>query len=106
WRHTINLFLKWTMMGSSARVAPFIQVGLNGTLGQTLPATDVDGNAHPDAGDDMLGVGPSAGIGMDIALTPRMSFIAELISNLVFPDEAADSGEGVDVRGFDLLNFL
>ena len=106
WRHTANLFLKWTFMGSSARVAPFIQIGLNGTVGQTLPATDVNGNPHPDAGDDMLGIGPSAGIGMDIVLGNRTSLIAELITNVVVPDEAADAGEGIDGREFDLLNFL
>ena len=106
WRHTANLFLKWTFMGSSARVAPFIQIGLNGTVGQTLPGSDVNGNPNDDAGEDMLGIGPSAGIGLDVVLSNRMSFIAEIISNLVVPDEAADSGEGIDGREFDLLNFL
>src|SRR5690606_9977379 len=106
WRHTANLFLKWTFMGSSARVAPFIQIGLNGTVGQTLPAVDVNGNPHPEAGEDQLGLGPSAGIGVDIVLSNRLSLIAELISNMVVPDRAADSGEGINDTDFDLLNFL
>src|SRR5690606_12967619 len=106
WRHTANLFLKWTFMGSSARVAPFVQVGLNGTVGQTMPAQDVNGNPNDDAGEDMLGIGPSAGIGLDFVVGDRMSIIAELITNLVVPDEASDSGEGIDGREFDLLSFL
>lgn len=106
WRHTANLFLKWTFMGSSARVAPFIQIGLNGTVGQTLPAVDVNGNPHPEAGEDMLGIGPSAGIGVDFVLSNRLSLIVELISNMVVPDEAADSGDGINDTSYDLLNFL
>lgn len=106
WRHTANLFLKWTFMGRTARVAPFVQVGLNGTVGQTLPSVDVNGVPMEEAGEDQLGIGPSAGIGVDIVLGNRVSLIAELISNMVVPDRAADAGEDVDDREFDLLSFL
>lgn len=106
WRHIVNLFLKWTFMGRTARVSPFVQIGLNGTFGQTVPETDIDGNPNTDAGDSRVGIGPSAGLGVDFVVSDRISFIAELITNLVTPDDAADAGEGIDGRSVDLLSFL
>ena len=100
WRHTANLFLKWTVQGSELRVAPFFQAGLHGTVGFT--------DFTEDPPEDLIGIGPAGGLGLDIALSDRASLITEFITNLVVPDEAADgAGEEVDERGrFDLLSFL
>lgn len=73
WRHTINLFLKYTFGGRSAPVAPFVQVGANAALGGEIPEFDRSGDPNPDAGDSKIGFGPSAGIGVDFVLSNRMS---------------------------------
>lgn len=105
WRHTIGLVGRIGFAGSS-RIQPYLQIGGQGTFGKVF-STD---NGQPGDLDDSqyeLTFGPMAGIGIDIALTPRLGFFLEGTAMGTFPDENLDLHPGLteDDNGFDILGF-
>lgn len=102
-RHTAQLLLRYTFAANTARIAPFLEAGAQGTVGYT----DFDG-------EDLTGFGPLVGAGLDILLNDRTSLFIEGISNLTFGDLAVDgAGDDVDadvqdsrVASFDVLSSI
>lgn len=82
---------------TATRVAPFFQIGAHVGFGQ-----------HDNLDDPYYG--PSAGIGLDIALNDRLSLILENTANFTFPDEGFDATDAEaddhDFAPFDLQNYL
>ena len=94
-RHTAQLLLRYTFAANTARIAPFVEAGAQGTVGYT----DFDG-------EDATGFGPLVGAGLDILLNDRTSLFVEGISNLNFGDIAADgAGEDGDVEAERIASF-
>lgn len=78
------------------RLSPFIALGGHVTDGQ-------DGRTS-------LVYGPTVGIGLDLAITDRLSLVLENLANFTFPDDGFDaldeSSDGDDFAPFDLSNAL
>lgn len=97
-RITHNLLLRWTARAGTAPVAFFVQGGLHGTDG---------------VGD--ISIGPSAGLGLDIALSDRVYLFLEALTNLTPPDDRFDAcedgncpvadGEG-SAPSFDFVSYV
>ena len=102
-RHTAQLLLRYTFAANTARIAPFLEAGAQGTVGYTT----FDG-------EDLTGFGPLVGAGLDILLNDRTSLFVEGISNLNFGDIAADgAGDDPDadvelerIASFDVLSSI
>ena len=89
---TVRFLVRRTFGFSTARLAPYIQLG-----------------GHASGGDDPAGAfalaaGPALGAGFDLALADGKSFFVEVNSDLAFPDDALDARAGDDDFGFDFLN--
>ena len=88
-------------LGTTGRIAPFLALGGNVTFSQ-------DGRSNDP------GFGPSAGLGLDIVLSPRSSLVLEWLANMTFPDDAIDgrdetprpdpNDDPVDLGPFDLIS--
>jgi outer membrane protein OmpA-like peptidoglycan-associated protein len=78
---------RWMPAGNTARVAPFLAFGLH-----TM-----------DLIDGQRGFGPTAGLGLDIVLSDRISLIAEHNTMVIFPDKAADNS---DSNGFGPADYI
>lgn len=89
-RITHELLVRWTARASTARVAPFIQGGLHGTDG---------------VGDQEINLGPSIGVGLDIALSDRLYLFLEALTRFAVPDESFDGDESED-PSFDLVSYI
>lgn len=87
-RWTHNLLLRWTARAGTAPVAFFVQGGLHGTDG---------------VGD--ITIGPSAGLGLDIALSDRVYLFIEALTNLTPPDETFDADES-ESPAFDFVSYV
>lgn len=72
--------------GTTGRIAPFIALGGNVTFSQ-------DGRSNDP------GFGPTAGLGLDIVLSPRSSLVLEWLANATFPDDAIDGVDETIVEG-------
>jgi PKD repeat protein len=94
-RHTVDLLLRYMVMGDQWRVSPYIQAGVNTIFGYDRPAADND-----------IVIGPSAGIGLDFALTDRSSIIVEWNSDFSSPDMAIDGRDNNGFGQFDMLGSL
>lgn len=102
-RHTAQLLLRYTFATTTARIAPFVEAGVQGTVAYA----DFDG-------DELTGFGPLVGAGLDILLHDRMSLFVEGISNVNFGDLAVDgAGDDVDAdvqvdrfASFDVLSSI
>jgi len=94
YRYTPQLLGRYTFAGDNRTVAPYIDAGANLTFGGEGIAS--------------TGYGPTAGIGLDIALDRSNSFYIESRYNLTFPDDAIDGVEGsaTDFASFDMANQL
>jgi hypothetical protein len=99
-RHTAQLLLRWTGMAASAPVAPFAQVGLHGTVGNTI--------WNGARSEDQFAMGPVLGIGVDFVLTPMISLYLEGNTNISKPNQALDGSDGTNFMGgrFDMLNHV
>lgn len=89
-----QLLGRYTFGRPGQTVAPYIDVGVNATVGGDSPPTST-------------GFGPSLGGGLDILLSQRASFYVESRFNATFPDDAVDgagTGEKFDLTG-QLLGF-
>lgn len=90
------------------RIAPFAEAGGAFVLGQGTEAGRNNGSAD----DGVLGYGPVAGLGVDIALTPQLGFALGAQSTFIFPDVALDDadpgafGADGDDSDFDVLTTL
>jgi len=62
------------------------------------------GGFHRTYGGVKTGTGPSGGLGISLAITPKIYFFQEVNANFVGPDLAIDNAEGGS--GFDILGFL
>ena len=71
----------------SGRISPYVQGGFHRTYGGVK-----------------TGTGPSGGLGISLAITPKIYFFQEVNANFVGPDLAIDNTEGGS--GFDILGFL
>lgn len=71
----------------SGRISPYVQGGFHRTFGGVE-----------------TGTGPSGGLGISLAITPKIYFFQEINANFVGPDLAIDNAEGGS--GFDILGFL
>jgi outer membrane protein OmpA-like peptidoglycan-associated protein len=91
-RHTANLYLMYNTSPSSI-ISPYIMVGAGMTMWGTY---DWDPEFEP-------AFGPFIGLGLEIALGKRVSFLLEGKSDFVLDDEAMDEISGD--RGFDMLHF-
>ena len=87
-----------------ARLSPYTNLGAMITFG-------TDNNDGTDR-DDKTGYGPLLGLGLDLALSNRLSLFLEANGAAIFPDEAVDAlnpgattGTGGDDTDFDLLAF-
>lgn len=87
-RSALQLLLRYTYGAEERRWAPYVDVGRVVTFG------GVRG-----------GHGVSVGIGMDYALTRRVSLYAEARSNTLWPDNAIDD-RGIGTEGVDHLSQL
>ena len=83
---------------ASSKITPYIELGAALVLG--------NGNEGARSGDDgstddenVLGYGPVVGLGLDVALTPRLGLFLGAQSTFTFPDVAAD---GADPGAFDI----
>ncbi|QXD14970.1 PKD domain-containing protein [Rhodocaloribacter litoris] len=95
-RHTLNLLFRYTIMGDRWRVAPFVQAGANATLGFQDPVT----------GDRPIGWGPSAGLGLDVAVSGRTSLVFEWNTDFSLDDAAVDGTTDGGFGSVDALNGL
>jgi PKD repeat protein len=105
WRHTIGLIGRIGFAGSSV-VQPYVQLGGQGTFGRVFS----ESNGEPgdeDPSEYELTFGPTAGVGVDFALTPRIGFFLEATGSATFPDGNIDLHPGAteDDNGFDVLGF-
>lgn len=86
-RHTIQLLGRYMIGAENWTVSPYLDTGLNVSLGGYTTA-----------------VGPVYGAGLDVSLSGRTSLFLETRINVTFPDEATD---GIDSdRPFDALSAL
>lgn len=97
YRYTPQLLGRYTMGGADSQVAPYLDLGVNATVGG-------------DASSTSLGYGPSVGGGVDILLSRSLSFFLESRFNFTAPDDAID-GASVGVNDaitgpFDSVNQL
>ena len=97
---------RW-LLAPEWRVAPYLELGGALVFGQGTE------NERAGAGDgDVLGYGPSFGLGADIALTPQFSLFLGAQSTMTFPDVALDGadpsafGDPDDRDAFDLITNL
>ena len=79
---------------SSALVTPYLELGGALVFGQGTE----DERGNGDADDNVVGYGPVVGLGLDLALTPRLGLFLGGQSTVVFPDVALD---GADPGAFD-----
>ena len=94
---------------AGARITPYVELGAAIVGGQGTE--DERDNGSND--EDVLGYGPVVGLGLDIALTPRLGLFLGGQSTFVFPDVAADGadpGTNADIQAddadFDILATL
>ena len=91
---------------AGARITPYVELGAAIVAGQ---GTDFERSDTDDGNDDVLGYGPVVGLGLDIALTPRLGLFLGGQSTFVFPDVALDGADpgafGIegDDADFDIL---
>ncbi|WP_263784472.1 PKD domain-containing protein [Salinibacter grassmerensis] len=72
-RHTVQLLTRYMVGASGLRVSPYVDAGLNLSLGGRSP-----------------GIGHLVGIGVDVSLTDRTSLFVESRLNFTFLDDAVD----------------
>ena len=98
-RHTASLVLRYTPSATETRLIPYIQGGLQGTVGHTTFYEDGDTR-------DDFAVGPWLGVGVDYSLNKTTSLFFGINSRMNVPDHGVDGfGNEVDERGrFDLLS--
>lgn len=87
-RSAVQLLARYTHRPKTWRAAPYVD------LGRVLTFGGVRG-----------GHGLSVGLGVDVALTRRMSLNVEARSNTLWPDNATD-GQGIGTEGVDHLSQL
>ena len=92
---------------AGARVSPFLELG--GALVHGQGTEDERGTGT--ATDNVWGYGPVVGLGLDLALTPRVGLFLGAQSTVVFPDVALDGSDPgafglVDRDAFDVLTNL
>lgn len=75
-RHTIEALGRYTLKAEDWTVAPYLSGGLAAVLGGRR-----------------TGIGPSVGVGIDVAVGDRTSLFLEVRSSVVIDDEAADGIE-------------
>ncbi len=91
---------------ATARVSPYVELGAAMVFGQ---GTENERGEGTGIGDDVWGYGPVVGLGLDVALTPRLGLFLGAQSTFVFPDVALDGADpgafGVtgDDSDFDIL---
>ena len=91
----------------SGFISPYVEIGGAFVVGQ---GTEAGRDATP-ATDDVLGYGPLAGLGVDVAVTPQLGLMIGAQSTFVFPDVALDNADiGAFTNGdqaeFDVLTTL
>lgn len=98
YRGTFQLLGRYRFGANTLAAAPYLDAGANGTIG----------------GAELVGGGPTVGLGLDISTGPSSSFYIESRANAVFPDEAVDgradtqtprNPRAMDLP-YDLLNVL
>jgi len=103
WRHTVSLTGRLGFAGGSF-VQPYINLGGHYTFGQVVSPGNT---ADDDISDFESTLGPKAGIGLDLALTPRIGLFLEGNTWATFEDENIDIHPGYreEDNGFDILGF-
>ena len=92
-----------------ARLTPVVELGGALVLGNGTEAERNNAELGGAGDDRVLGFGPVLGLGLDFALTPRLSVVGGLQSALVFPDVALDGadpgvyGQDADDADYDIL---
>lgn len=98
-RHTASLVMRYTPNATVTRLIPYIQGGLQGTVGMTR---------FSDQGrEDLFSMGPWLGVGVDYAMNPSTSLFFGINTRMNVPDQGVDGfSKSVDGRGrrFDMLS--
>lgn len=94
-RHTVDLLFRYMIMADRWRVSPYVQAGVNTIFGYDNPATENE-----------FVIGPTAGLGLDFAVTDRSSIVVEWNSDFSSPDMAIDFRENNGFGQFDMLGSL
>ena len=84
----------------SSKITPYVELGAAFVAGN---GTEFERNDRTGGNDDVYGYGPVVGLGVDIALTPRLGLFLGGQSTFVFPDVALD---GADAGAFAGNNAL
>lgn len=91
WVHFLTITAQRTF-GRDWRVAPFVRLGVTGSLGRLNDEVRV-------------GVGPLAEVGLDVALTPGVGAFVALSSTVIYPGDAVDAVDYGSAFG-DVLTFV
>ena len=92
---------------ATARITPYVELGGALVFGQGTEFERSNGTAADN--DDVLGYGPVVGLGLDIALSPRLGLFLGAQSTFTFPDVALDGADAgafgvqADDADFDIL---
>ena len=76
----------------ASRISPFVELG-----GALVFGVGTDNERNGSGTDAVIGYGPVAGLGLDVALTPQLGLFLAAQSTVVFPDVALD---GADAGAF------
>jgi hypothetical protein len=91
WVHFLTVAAQRTF-GRDWRVAPFVRLGVTGSLGRLNDEV-------------RIGVGPLAEVGLDVALTPGVGAFVALSSTVIYPGDAVDAVDYGSAFG-DVLTFV
>lgn len=118
-RHHVGLLGRYTFGASSARVAPYLQAGVQYSFGDvalctteprpaTLPLCQLEGGTPGRFEEESNGfLGPHAGVGLDIRLAKQVSLLIEYSTNIITDDDVLDgTEEDGGFASFDMFNFL
>lgn len=94
YRYTPYLLGRYTIGTPGQGLSPYVDLGINATVGGDRPPTSV-------------GVGPSAGAGIAFSLTRSLSLYLESRFHVALPDEAVDGAGRAGANGaFDVVGQL
>ncbi len=106
WVQQAQLLFRYIPFGG-AKVSPFVELG-----GALVFGRGTENERNQAGNDDVLGYGPVLGLGLDLALTNQFSLFLAGQGTVVFPDVAADGGDGgafgvpADNFDFDVLSHV
>ncbi len=97
-RSSLQLFATLKPGNDRARIAPYVQLGLDYSFG------DVQQQGGGQESESAFG--PLVGVGLDIAVNDRTSFFVENTSSFTSGDDAIDANDANGFGGMDILNLF